>query len=315
MSRLAYIYDPLFLKHFMGVYHPESPARLEAIQKHLTQKGFFNKVSVTSPEPAKKEHLCLVHDPVYVDSIFNLRGEDGVVLDIGDTVLGTHSVDAALKAAGATITAANLIFKHDTFDSAFCAVRPPGHHAEFDHALGFCVFNNLAIGARYALEQGYARKVLIVDWDLHHGNGTQQAFYNDNRVVYLSAHQSPFFPGTGRVEEQGGENAHGHIINRPMSFGQTDEVMISFLQESLEHIESFFQPDLICISAGFDAHRSDPIGSMQMTEEGFYKLTEITARFAQKHCNGRIISVLEGGYDLQSLGECVYQHVMCLLKH
>jgi acetoin utilization deacetylase AcuC-like enzyme len=315
MGRLAYIYDPVFLQHFPGAYHPESPTRLEVIQNILMRKGFFNKVSITEPVAATKEQICLIHDPGYVDYILSLRGEDGVVLDIGDTVLSTHSVDAALKAAGAAVTAVDLIFRHDQCDSAFAAVRPPGHHAERDRAMGFCIFNNLAIGAAYALDAGFAQKVLIIDWDLHHGNGTQNAFYNDNRVVYISAHQSPFFPGTGREDEHGGENARGHIINRPMSFGQTDEDMIRFLESSLEHVESFFIPDLICISAGFDAHRSDPIGSMQMTEAGFYKLTEIAAQFAQKHCNGRIISVLEGGYASESLGECVYQHVICLLKH
>ncbi len=315
MGRLAYIYDPVFLDHKPGAFHPERPARLEAVQTYLTEKGFFNRVRVTPPRPATREQLYQVHAPAYVDRILSLAGKEHVVLDIGDTVMSMHSVEAAVHAAGAAVTAVDLIFSEETADSVFIAVRPPGHHAEYDHAMGFCIFNNLAVGVGYALSKGYAKNVLIIDWDLHHGNGTQHIFYNDPRVVYLSTHQYPFFPGTGRSEEHGGEDAHGHTINHPVSFGQTDTDIIELMEQSLEEIESFFKPDLVFVSAGFDGHHSDPIGSMQMTEKGFYKLTELVVRFAQKHCNGRIVSVLEGGYDLDSLAKCVYQHVMCLLKH
>jgi acetoin utilization deacetylase AcuC-like enzyme len=315
MGRLAYIFDPLFIDHDPGPFHPERPERLRAIQTHLQKRGFFNRVKISPPLAATRNQLCLIHTPEYVDHIFSLNGKDRYVLDIGDTILSSKSVEAAKLAAGAITTAVDLIFKYDKVDSVFAAVRPPGHHAEIDHAKGFCIFNNIAVGTAYALDQGFVNKVLIVDWDLHHGNGTQNAFYNNSSVLYLSTHQYPFFPGTGRVNEKGGIDALGYTINHPLTIGQNDEDYINLIESALEHIETFFKPDLVCISAGFDAHYADPIGSMQLTNEGFYKLIEIISRFAQKHCNGKIISTLEGGYDLSSLGECVYQHVMCLLKH
>jgi len=315
MGRLAYIFDPLFLEHDPGPYHPEQPERLRAIQTHLQKKGFFNRVNISPPKAATKDQICLIHSPEYVEKILSLSGENGYLLDGGDTVLSSQSVEAAMLAAGAIITGIDLIFKHDKADSVFAAVRPPGHHAERNFAKGFCVFNNIAIGAAYALDQGFVNNILILDWDVHHGNGTQNAFYNNPSVIYLSTHQFPFYPGTGRAEETGGKNAQGYTINHPLTIGQNDEDIITCIEDSLKNIETFFKPDLVCISAGFDAYHGDPIGSMQMTYEGFYKLTEIVSRFAQKHCNGKIISTLEGGYDLSSLGECVYQHVMCLLKH
>jgi len=315
MGRLAYIFDPLYLEHKTGSYHPEKPERLQAIQDHLQKKGFFNKVGITKPLPANREQLRLIHSKEYVDSIISFSGQDNIVLDGGDTVLSAGSVEAAILAAGAATTAVDLIFKENKADSVFAAVRPPGHHAERNYAKGFCIFNNVAIGAAYALKQGYAKKVLILDWDVHHGNGTQNAFYNNPYVVYLSTHLYPFFPGSGQPDETGGENAKGYTLNQTLGMGQDDTAVIIKIESALEHIETFFNPDLICISAGFDAHEADPIGSMQMTYDGYYKLTEIIARFAQKHCNGRIISLLEGGYSLSALGECIYQHVMCLLKH
>ncbi len=314
MAKLAFLYDPVFTLHNPGPGHPERPQRVEAIYSFLKQKGFFRKVETISPKNADRTQLELVHESNYVNYILEQRGIDHLILDRGDTILNQHSVDAALKAAGAGIEAVDLIFNHG-FDKAFACVRPPGHHAETDRAMGFCVFNNIAIAARYALQLPQVKRVLIIDWDVHHGNGTQHIFYRDPHVYYLSLHQSPFYPNTGRSDESGEGPGQGFTRNLPLPIGQTDRDYIYLMQQALEDIKSIFIPDLILISAGFDAHRDDPLSGMLLTENGYYKLTELVALFAHQHCNGRIISFLEGGYNLTALSKSVYQHLHCLLKH
>ncbi len=181
--------------------------------------------------------------------------------------------------------------------------------------MGFCVFNNIAIAARYAIQQKYAQKILIVDWDVHHGNGTQHAFYDDDSVFYFSIHQYPLFPMTGLKSEIGEGKGRGFTRNIPLPYGRGDDEYIVLLEQSLEEIGQKFAPDLVLISAGFDAHKEDPLGGMQVTTAGFYKMTELVSRFANRFCQGRIISFLEGGYDLNALAESVYRHLLCLLKH
>ncbi len=314
MGKLAYIYHPVFDKHDPGRFHPESANRLRALQDYLNNKGFFNRVKLVEPQQAPPEAVELVHTPDYVRYIQSLDGVQHQVIDIGDTVLSEHSTVAAFTAAGSALEAVELIYR-DGFDKVFMAVRPPGHHAERAQGRGFCIFNNIAIGARYAQQKGYAKNVLIVDWDLHHGNGTQQAFYEDNSVFYFSIHQYPFFPGSGSVNERGEGAGEGFTINVPLTSGHGDDDYIAILEKSLAEIEQRFNPDLLMISAGFDAHRLDPIGGMLVTEAGFYKMTEMAARFAQRHCNGRIISCFEGGYSVEGMAASVYKHLMCLLKH
>ncbi len=314
MGRLAYIYHPLFEEHDPGPGHAESPARLRSIQEHLKQKGFFNNISVISPESIPHDILALNHESKYINSIQQYSGKDFVILDGGDTVLCAKSAAAAFLAAGAGVKAVDLIFD-EGYDKVFAAVRPPGHHSFTGAASGFCVFNNIAVAARYAMKYKKINKILIIDWDVHHGNGTQAAFYYDPSVFYFSMHRYPFFPMTGHSEEQGEKEGKGFNLNIPLSAGSGDTVYVDQLEKFLENLESRFQPQLILISAGFDAYYQDPLGGMMVTEQGFYKLTEITARFAQKHCNGRIISFLEGGYNLKGLAGCVYQHLQCLLRH
>ena len=314
MGKLAYLYHPLFEEHNPGAGHPESPQRLQNIQTFLEHKGFFQKCTMRQPTPATKDLLALNHDPVYIDFILRQKGAPRQIVDGGDTVLSAFSVDAALLAAGAAIKAVDLIFD-EGYDKVFAALRPPGHHALYDRAMGFCVFNNIAIAARYALKFKNLQRILIIDWDVHHGNGTQEAFYDDPAVFYLSLHQFPFYPMSGTKSETGRGAGAGFTRNIPLSAGSTDDTYVQNLEQALHDLEKTFQPRLILISAGFDAYYQDPIGGMHVTEQGFYKLTEITARFAQRHCEGHIISFLEGGYHLQGLAECVHKHLMCMLKH
>ena len=314
MGRLAFIYHPLFEQHNPGYGHPESPLRVKRIYAYLKNNGFLRRLSEIIPQAAGKQQLALIHDVSYIQKILRLNGKEHAILDGGDTVLNAHSVEAALFAAGAGITAVNLIVNQG-YDKVFAAVRPPGHHAKADRAMGFCIFNNIAVTARYAQRFANLKKILIIDWDVHHGNGTQTAFYSDPSVFYLSLHQYPFYPMSGRPEEKGSGSGLGFTRNIPLPAGSGDAAYINALEAALPEIEKIFRPQLILISAGFDAYFNDPIGGMQITEEGFYKLTEITARFAQRNCNGRVISFLEGGYHPDGLAKCVYRHLNCLLKH
>jgi len=314
MGRLAYFYHPLFEAHDPGAGHPESPQRLRHIQENLEKSGIFSRLSRVSPEPAPIEIIGKVHSAVYISHILSHRGMEHKILDEGDTIVNAHSVDAALLAAGAVISAVDLVYRDD-FDKVFCAVRPPGHHAEADRAMGFCIFNNIAIGARYARDHYNVKRILILDWDLHHGNGTQHIFYADPDVLYLSLHQFPYYPGTGKPGETGEGEGLDYTINLPLPAGSDDAVYLRTLEHGLEQTEKVMQPELIMISAGFDAHESDPLGAMQVTTEGFYKMTEQVCLFAQKHCQGRIISVLEGGYSHPGLAESASRHLQCFLKH
>jgi acetoin utilization deacetylase AcuC-like enzyme len=314
MGRLAYLYHPLFEAHDPGAGHPESPQRLRNIQEHLDKSGLWDRLSRFEPPPASREVIGQVHSAAYISFILSRRGAEHQILDDGDTVINAHSVDAALLAAGAVVYAADLIFKDD-YDKVFCAVRPPGHHAENDRAMGFCIFNNVAIGARYARDRYGIKNIMIIDWDLHHGNGTQHIFYDDPGVLYISLHQFPYYPGTGRSSETGDGEGTGYTINLPLAPGSDDSAYTSALEQGLARAEQIMQPGLLIISAGFDAHQSDPLGAMQVSAEGFYKMTELVCRFAQKHCQGRVISVLEGGYSHPGLAESVLRHLQCFLKH
>jgi acetoin utilization deacetylase AcuC-like enzyme len=314
MGKVAYIYHPVFEKHNPGYGHPECPERLQSLQSYLNEKNMFDEVDVIEPETAIRNKVALVHSPRYVDQILGLEGVEHHVLDIGDTVMNEYTTEAAMLAAGAAVQAVDLIFTKQ-YDQVFAAVRPPGHHAEHDRARGFCIFNNIAIAARYAQSKQYVENIVVLDWDVHHGNGTQNSFYKDSSVFYFSMHRYPFFPGSGRQNEIGEKDGTGYTLNIPMPMGQGDNEYIPLFESSLEQIRNKIKPDLVLISAGFDAHELDPIGGMQVSNNGFYKLTELAMNFASENCGTKIISFLEGGYSYKGLGQSVYQHLKCFLKN
>lgn len=312
MGRLAYLYDPLFLEHNPGYGHPEAPSRLKAIQDYLVGQDFFSRAELRSCAPATREHLELVHSPAYIDFVLKHRGLDQAALG-QDTFTSSASVDAALLAAGTAVEAVDLVFQRG-YDQVFAAVRPPGHHASPDQAMGFCIFNNIAICAAHALQTQDISRVLIVDWDLHHGNGTQEMFFTSDSVFFLSIHQSPFFPRTGSEGEFGSAAGLGFTRNIPRLPRKDDQHYLSQLKQALLEIESFFKPELVLISAGFDAHEADPIGGMRLTENGFYDMTRLVTDLALRHAQGRVISFLEGGYDHSALARSVEAHLLALLE-
>ncbi len=313
MSKLAYITHPIYMEHDTGPGHPERPDRLSAIENKITSLSLNQKLDRISPESAPEPAIINVHDAGYLSQAKRVITEGYHILDTGDTIAGPRSIDAAFYAAGAAVTGVNLL-KEGKYNRVFCAVRPPGHHAEQDRAMGFCIFNNAAVAARFAQEIGLA-KILIIDFDVHHGNGTQHIFESDQSVFYYSMHQYPFYPGTGSKDENGLGAGTGFTLNRPLPAGTGDNIYIEALETDLTYIEKNFKADLVIISAGFDAHKSDPLAGMMLSVNAYWKFTEIISRYAWRQCQGRILSLLEGGYHLPALSDSVAAHIDSLIKH
>ena len=311
-AKTGFLYDDIYLKHLTGDGHPERPERLTAIVNRLKDKGIYEQLHSLSGVPAGKEWLTTVHTSGYVDRVKN-SWQNGVRhLDTPDVPISEHSYEAALMAAGGTLVAVDAVVA-GTIKNAFCAVRPPGHHALGEAAMGFCIFNNVAIAARYIQKKHKLAKVLIVDWDVHHGNGTQAAFYDDATVLYFSVHQYPFYPGSGAASEKGTGKGSGFTINVPLAQGSGDGDYIRIFKETLQPAAVDFDPDFVLISAGFDAHEDDLLGSMKVTTEGFATLTGIVKDIAEQCCGGRLVSLLEGGYHLQGLAAAVEAHIKVLI--
>ena len=315
MANVGLVYHPDFLKHKTGPMHPERPERLTAIMSLLEEKGLAEKLKRIEPKPAGESWITSVHSPQHVASLRAVgaqAGDDLAYVD-GDTPMSRDSLDVAFLAVGGVLAGIDAVMNGEV-RSVFCAIRPPGHHAEPARAMGFCLFNNVAIGARYFQKHYGLRKILIVDWDVHHGNGTQAAFYKDPSVLFFSTHQYPFYPGTGGELEQGLGAGIGSTINVPMKAGSGDDEYIEVFNSRLIPVAKEFEPDAIIISAGFDAHRNDPLASMRLTEEGYAQLSRIVKGIAEEHAGGRIISCLEGGYHLESISKSIYQHIQVLME-
>ncbi|GIX06371.1 MAG: histone deacetylase [Candidatus Poribacteria bacterium] len=310
-STTAFLYRDEYLKHETGFGHPERPARLLAIQEALDSSGLRSQLTPVEPRNATLEEIAAVHQERYIERVRAIAQGGGGHLDY-DTVISPQSFEIALLAAGAVLSGIDAVLSGKV-DNAFACVRPPGHHATPDRGMGFCLFNNVAIGARYAQRAHGIERVLIVDWDVHHGNGTQDTFYTDPSVFYFSIHQHPLYPGTGMESERGAGAGEGTTLNVPVPPGSTDEDYYRAFEEKLLPAARRFRPDLILISAGFDAHESDPLASIYLTAEAFGRLTAYVRELAEECCGGRIVSALEGGYSLHGLSTSVVEHLKGLL--
>jgi acetoin utilization deacetylase AcuC-like enzyme len=301
-------YDPRCLRHLTGTSHPERPARLEVVMKALAPLESAGRISVSESGAAREEDILRVHSREYLDLVRTEIAAGRTKLSTGDTALSADSFSAALAAAGAVVSAVDAVMAGQA-GNAFCAVRPPGHHASADRGMGFCLFNNVAIGARFAQSKFGVGRVLIADWDVHHGNGTQEIFWSDGSVLFFDTHQDSWYPGTGRIEEIGAGKAKGLIINRPFPAGAGRREILGAYQEVLVPAADRFKPELVMISAGFDSRIGDPLGHFTLTDQDFADLTEVMTGIAANHAKGRIVSVLEGGYALDGLASAVTAHV------
>lgn len=310
MSTAFYIHDQ-FLRHDAGWMHPENAQRLESICKGLRKYGLWDSLLHLVPEPATEEQILLVHTKSHFDAIRSYVRRGSVQID-PDTHVSAESFDAAMLAAGAAVQAVQGIMD-GSFQNAFAAVRPPGHHATTDRAMGFCLFNNIAIAARYLIRNCGLKRVLIMDWDVHHGNGTQDIFYSDPSVVYISLHRAHHYPGTGWEDERGYGEAEGTKINIPVGPPFEPSHYETLFKRALATAERF-APEFILISCGFDAHERDPLGNLGLKNETYANLTNILIEFASQFGHRRVFSILEGGYDYTALAEASAAHVASLIE-
>ncbi len=313
MNKIGIIQDPHYLEHITGLHHPECPERLKAIQQMLDQSGLIKKCVSLQARIATEDEIALVHTPEMIQSVKNTAGKTSTYLD-GDTHASEHSWEAAQLAVGGLLSAVDELMEAK-LDAAFAFPRPPGHHAERDHAMGFCLFNNVAVAAEYALKKFGLKKVLILDFDVHHGNGTQHIFEQRSDVFYISTHQYPFYPGTGAEDERGKGAGKGYTLNLPLPGGCNDKIYHQQFVEYIEPTVKNYQPDFLIISAGFDAHIKDPLGGMEVTKQGFRAMAESIGRM-QKACGSiPLLYALEGGYSLEGLSESVKEVVETMTQN
>jgi acetoin utilization deacetylase AcuC-like enzyme len=305
-------YDPAFLEHDTG-QHPERPERLRQIMARLESTGLAASCKRPDWKPASRQRLERVHEPAHIDRIEAIAARGGGLID-SDTVVSRKSFDVARLAAGAVCDAVDRVVAGES-KTALCTVRPPGHHAVPQRAMGFCLFSTIAVAAAVARDEHQLDRVLIVDWDVHHGNGTQDIFYADGRVGFLSIHRWPFYPGTGASDETGTADGLGATVNLPVTFGTSREDYRKRFALELEKLAARLKPQLVLISSGFDSHREDPIGSLGLEVDDFAELTRLVRDVAAVHAGGRIVSVLEGGYNPPVLAECVEAHLRELMQN
>ncbi len=305
------VYDPLYKLHLTGPGHPERPERCEVIMKILSGRVFRGKLSFLKPRQATDKEILACHTREYFETARRDINAGMPMLSTGDTQVCPQSFEIALLAAGGVLTAVDALMEKK-IKNAFCVVRPPGHHANASRGMGFCIFNNIAIAARYAQRKYNLKKVLIVDWDVHHGNGTQDIFYEDPSVLFFSTHLYPHYPGTGQQSAIGSGPGKGTTINCPMPHGAGKREVIGAFEEILIPAADKFKPDLVLVSAGFDSRAGDPLGGFKLGDRNFAELTEIVLDIAQRHTNGRVISTLEGGYNPSGLASASAAHVKAL---
>ncbi|CAN0130085.1 unnamed protein product [Phaeothamnion confervicola] len=304
----ALITHPACLEHVMPSGHPESPDRLRAVLAALDAPHFKPLLREQAPQ-ASMEQIALAHPGDFAAALLARAPQQGFSFIDGDTPMSPGSGAAALYAAGAVVRAVDMVMQ-GTVRNAFCAVRPPGHHAESNRAMGFCLFNNVAVGALWARKQWNCKRLAVIDFDVHHGNGTQEIFQNDPGLFYASTHQAPFYPGTGAMHETG---VAGNVVNAALQAGAGGEAFKAAMNAKILAALDAFHPDLILISAGFDAHMQDPLANLWLEEEDFAWATRQIMAIADKRCAGRVVSALEGGYDLTALAASVQAHVKALM--
>jgi acetoin utilization deacetylase AcuC-like enzyme len=307
----ALLIDPVFKLHDTGPGHPERPERYDALTRAFDRAGLIESLLPVATRPATEDEIALCHARPYIDTVKRDIAAGARELSTGDTTISPRSWEVALDAAGGVMNAIDTVFAKKAAN-AFCAVRPPGHHARPNQGMGFCIFNNVAIAARYAQRTHGADRVLIADWDVHHGNGTQDTFYSDGSVFFFSTHQSPWYPGTGDAHETGEGRGRSCTLNCPLPAGAGREEVLGVFQERLLQAADQFKPDLVLISAGFDSRFGDPLGRFTLSDRDFADLTQVMLEIADKHAGGRLVSVLEGGYDLAGLASAATAHVQAL---
>ncbi len=305
--------DRTMLDHVPPPRHPEKPERLAAILRHLDRTGLTKSCVEGGVRAATAEELGRVHDPSLLEAIHQFGRSGGGLIE-ADTWVSEGSLTAALLGAGAVVEAVDAVVEGRA-SRALCLVRPPGHHARPAAPMGFCLFNNIAVGAAEAIQRFGLQRVLIVDWDVHHGNGTQEIFYNDPAAAFFSIHRSPFYPGTGNRDETGTGAGLGTTRNLPLAYGIRRQAFLEAFRTSVEEFADRIRPELILISAGFDAHAEDPVGDLGLEVEDFVEMTAIVTRIAETHAGGRLVSILEGGYNVSILAGCVAEHLKALNSH
>jgi len=314
-SGTSLVFNEVYFKHDTGLFHPESPERLKAILNGLRENRLLSVLQETHPRAASLEWVRQVHSDAYIDTVRrdSESGAEHLSTQSGNTVICKDSYEVALWAVGGLLSACDAVVSGRA-KNAFCAIRPPGHHASQDRGMGFCLFNNVAIAARYLQKKHKLGKVLIVDWDVHHGNGTQDIFFKDGSVFFCSTHQWPWYPWTGSAEEIGIGEGKGTTLNVPLPAGSGDKDLIDAFKNKLRPAANAFKPDAVLISAGFDSRTGDPLGRFRVTDAGYQRLTQILLQIAQDNAEGRLISALEGGYSLEGLSKAVPAHISALIN-
>lgn len=314
-SGTSLVFHDVYFKHDTGSFHSESPERLNAILNGLRENRLLSVLQETHPRAAALEWIRLAHSDAYIDIVRRdtESGEEYLSTQSGNTAICKDSYEVALWAVGGLLSACDEVVSGRA-KNAFCAIRPPGHHASQSRGMGYCLFNNVAIAARYLQKKHKMEKVLIVDWDVHHGNGTQDIFFKDGSVFFFSTHQWPWYPWTGSAEEIGIDEGKGTTLNVPLPAGSGDKDLIDAFENKLRPAADEFKPDVVLISAGFDSRTGDPLGRFRVTDTGYRRLTHVLLQIAHDHAEGRLISALEGGYSLEGLSKAVPAHIAILMR-